>query len=158
MINYKEKYLKYKKKYLKIKKMFGGNGMPPKKKSTIHEYISQELFNPIIPSNRINSYSIDKDPFFEDTRKRIEDIKDEQKLTQMQNNVVFANKEVEEQIKLENERMRLEELENERMRLEELENEKMRLENPSYENNNSVLIGSGILIATITSVFLLLKS
>ena len=140
MINYKEKYLKYKKKYLKIKKMFGGNGMPTKKKSTIHEYISQELFNPIIPSNRINSYSIDKDPFFEDTRKRIEDIKDEQKLTQMQNNFVCANKEVEEQIKLENERMRLE--------------EQIKLEN---ENNNSLLFGSGILLATITSVFLLLK-
>ena len=128
--------------------MFGGSGMPPKKKSTIHNRISQKLFDPIIPIKRINSYSIDKDPFFEDMRERIEDIKDEQKLTQMQNNVVFANKEVEEQIKLENERMRLEELENERMRLED----------PSYENNNSVLIGSGLLIATITSVFLLLKS
>ena len=114
MINYKEKYLKYKKKYLKIKKMFGGNG--------------------------INSYSIDKDPYFEDMRERIEDIKDEQKLTQMQNNFVCANKEVEEQIKLENERMRLE--------------EQIKLEN---ENNNSLLFGSGILLATITSVFLLLK-
>ena len=125
MINYKEKYLKYKKKYLKIRKMFGGSGSGlPIKKVATYDNVPQEEFDPIKP------YSIPSDPLFQDPRKRIVDIVDDEKEEIMQENVNRANEEVKKQLRLDDERIRLEKVE-EQLRLDD---EGMRLEKVAQEN------------------------
>ena len=145
MINYKEKYLKYKKKYLKIKKMFGGSGsgMPPKKKD----------FKKDLPleSGFFNS---------PEAKKKIEEeIKeDNEKLAKMEGAVKSANETEAKKNKLYD---KIQE-EKEFAAFEFLSRlKKGTVEYPnnsnSEENNNYLLVGSGILFATITSVILLLK-
>ena len=158
MINYKEKYLKYKKKYLKIKKMFGGSGsgMPPKKKDLKKDLLLEFGF--------FNSPEAEKK-----IKEEIEE--DNEKLAEMEDAVNSANKKEAEKNKLYDkiqaeknklyDKIKIQE-EKELPAFEFLSRlKKGTVEYPnnsnSEENNNYLLVGSGILFATITSVILLLK-
>ena len=157
MINYKEKYLKYKKKYLKIKKMFGGSGsgMPPKKKDLEEDPLKIGNFNSPGAEKKI--------------KEEIEE--DNEKLAEMEDAVNSANKKEAEKNKLYDkiqaeknklyDKIKIQE-EKELPAFEFLSRlKKGTVEYPnnsnSEENNNYLLVGSGILFATITSVILLLK-
>ena len=145
MINYKEKYLKYKKKYLKIKKMFGGSGsgMPPKKKDLKKDLLLEFGF--------FNSPEAEKK-----IKEEIEE--DNEKLAEMEDAVNSANKKEAEKNKLYDKIQEEKELADFEF-LSRLKKGTVEYPNNSNseENNNYLLVGSGILFATITSVILLLK-
>jgi len=165
MINYKEKYLKYKKKYLKIKKMFGGSGsgMPHKKKDLEEDPLKIGNFNSPGAEKKI------KEEIEKKIKEEIEE--DNEKLAEMEDAVNSANKKEAEKNKLYDkiqaeknklyDKIKIQE-EKELPAFEFLSRlKKGTVEYPnnsnSEENNNYLLVGSGILFATITSVILLLK-
>ena len=160
MINYKEKYLKYKKKYLKIRKMFGGSGSGlSTKKVPTYDKVPLNMFDPIKP------YSIKGDPLFQDPRKRIVDIEEDNKKLKMVDAEPPDDWRYDEALLRLDKQLAKLEGNPEILKIDgkppeekpDLNRFGRKYNKDNKNNKDTLLFGGGILIAAITSVVLLLK-